>query len=501
MQKKLAHGEEKKPPPRTSAEDPAGQGGAAAGGASSLDQLRRALREVVGSGAAEQPEPPEAEAEAARAGTSTHSHRDLRAQRERPRPSASFLTTSRADVAKLDIGNRFRAPPPGTYQPKSDLSEPRVLGQVDFGAKEETVSRRTLAIQREVQRLKEEGLPYDHLIKDGVSVELLDYVPEKVKPRLRVVDLTKNTGRPDLIKAAGIHYHVNTFTDGVLDGDLHCSQSQRKPAWDFAKLSVAQPKLPETYFQPGQYNVNLEAVRPRLETKNIPFEKRPARQPLREVVGRVEIKSRAGDHLPDRSLARSCPNLSSRTRVIVPDISKYTKRPPFWKNAPVYHREEDPEIDQAVQHHSLTVNVVEADKVLRRRARSVEGFSQSLKREQQLKVQRRYGEDVCLQLAKENLSRGPVSVELLPEVGNSPSLRRRVTAPDFGQMPGRETDMKHVVSPSRRRDPGGAAKFERNLRPGDLRVEVQQLSQMASGISELRATRSYQALERYEPPE
>ena len=37
------------------------------------------------------------------------------------------------------------------------------------------------------------------------------------------------------------------------------SPARRYPEWDFAKLSVAHAKPNETYFQPGQYNVNIEA--------------------------------------------------------------------------------------------------------------------------------------------------------------------------------------------------------------------------------------------------
>ena len=41
-----------------------------------------------------------------------------------------------------------------------------------------------------------------------------------------------------------------TAQDGVLEGDINTSMSVRNPQWDFAKLSGAERRGSETYFQP-----------------------------------------------------------------------------------------------------------------------------------------------------------------------------------------------------------------------------------------------------------
>mmetsp|Transcript_64040 Transcript_64040/g.198267 ORF Transcript_64040/g.198267 Transcript_64040/m.198267 type:complete len:324 (+) Transcript_64040:667-1638(+) len=312
--------------------------------------------------------------------------------------------------------------------------------------------------------------------------------------------MAKLSSRPDIVKAAGITFNHNTFTEGVLEGDLQCSQLKRNPSWDFAKISVAEPKLQETYFQPGQYGVKISATRERTDKKNIGFDKQRARKPLKELIGRIEIDSRLGDHLPDRSLARSfgmslsrsTPLLSKEPRVLGMAFDKYTPRPPLSKPLPEYHRKEDPDIDRTVFTHSMTFDVLEADKFLRSKPRTTEKFDRSLNREQQFKSQRSFGEDVCLQRVKDNVTRGPVSVELLSEVGTSPQLQRRVThLQDFGHMDGREPEKRYTQAPPRNRDQGSAMKFERGVRDGDSRCDVNTLSPVAGGISELRATRTF----------
>mmetsp|Transcript_79564 Transcript_79564/g.233934 ORF Transcript_79564/g.233934 Transcript_79564/m.233934 type:complete len:542 (+) Transcript_79564:94-1719(+) len=494
--RKMKEKKEKKPP--KSNED---------GAVSGLDQLRRALREMVGGGGVLEEEQNEADGDPASGSGAAASPAITRAQREQQRPSPSFLTTTRDDVRKLDVDapGRFRAPPVGLYRPKDELCQPRLKGAGpggDFGLREPTRSRKAVEVEKEVNRLMEENQPYEHLVKSAVSVELLDQTPEKMRSRAPHWDMSKICPRPDIVKSAGIVYNDNTFTAGVLDADLNCSQLARNPSWDFAKISVAEPKPQETYFQPGQYSVKISATRERTDKKNIGFDKQRARKPLKEFVGGIEIDSRLGDNLPDRSLersfgmtmSRSVPILSKEPRILGPSFSSYTKRPPLSSPAKEYHRKEDPEIDRAVLTHSLTFDVLEADKFLRSRQRTTEKFDRSLQREQHFRSQRSYGEDVCMQRVKDNLVRGPVSVELLSDVGVSPQLQKRVThLQDFGHMDGRDPERRYTQAPPRNRDQGSAMKFERGIREGDSRCDVGTLSPMAGVISELRATRTFDA--------
>merc|ERR1719245_358767 len=99
-----------------------------------------------------------------------------------------------------------------------------------------------------------------------------------------------------------------------------------------------------------------------------------------------------------------------------------------------YHHAENPEIDQTVLQHGLTFNSMEANKVLWSRPKSVENFNISVQREQQSKIMRHYVDDISIQRTKDNLTRGPVSVELLSDIDSSPSLRKRVNTMDFSHM-------------------------------------------------------------------
>merc|ERR1719277_737276 len=103
----------------------------------------------------------------------------------------------------------------------------------------------------------------------------------------------------------------------------------RGPEWDFAKSSTAKEKLREYYFQPGQYKPNLDAARETVgNKKNIGFELQTDRPNLNKG------NERAGDHLPDRSLSRSCPCLAKFDKCVHPpkqvlQMAKCTTRPPI----------------------------------------------------------------------------------------------------------------------------------------------------------------------------
>lgn len=470
-----------------------GEGGPQSG----ISQLKRTLWDVVKVSTGAQEQEGDEDGVASPGGASpTLSPAEARAKREQKRPSPAFQASSRERLNKLDVTNRFRAPPPGSYRPKDDLARPRLKG-TDFGLREPTKSLKSLEIEREVERLHAEKLPYDHLVKTANSVELLEHFPSKAKAKLPTYDFAKVPSRPDLVKSANITYNDNSFTAGVLEGDLRCSHLTRKPEWDFAKLSTASDKPHETYFQPGQYKKELS---PATGTKNIPFGRQTDRKPL-------TITKRAGDHLPDRSLSRicslapgddpcsrSCPLLSRELRVSVPSFAKYKKRADFYVKKADYHARDDPEVDQAVLRHALTFDLTTASKAVQSRAQPPEDFKKSLTRQEHLKRLRSYGTDPALSQAKENLSRGPVSVELLSDIDASPSLRQRVKTREFSRVVGRDVHKECSEPPPRKRDLSEAAKFERSTREGDSRSLVKDMSPMAGKITTLRAERSYEYL-------
>jgi len=410
------------------------------------------------------------------------------AQRDQQRPSPAFMSPTRDEMRKLDIDNprRFRAPPVGNYSVKEELCQPRVKGSGNGG---------NFALQR---NMPGRGQP-DSAI-EPVSVELLPQAPERPVRRVPAWDLSKQRPRLDMAESSGIVYNTNSSTDGVLDGDLVTSKLARNPSWDFARLSSAKEKSQESYFQPGQFNIDLSVVRPRTDMKNIGFDRQRPRKPLREIVGRIEIVERAGSHLPDRSYARSCgltgtrsmPLLSKEPRVQVFHFDKYSERPPPNKKLPEYHDSSDPVVDGAVLERSLTFDASEADHAVRARTRDAPDFKKSLRRDQDFKRQKAYGEDKAMQHMRENLTRGPVSVEHLSDVDNRPSLQPRVThLRDFARMDGRQPEKRYTSVPSRSRCQGSPLRFARGIREGDTRCDVGDLSPQAGAISNLRAARSF----------
>jgi hypothetical protein len=474
---------------------------------SGLDLLKRTLKEVVGVGAGgEDGDSEDADAAGASHRRARSTPADAKDQREKLRNTNAFLSSSRDSLKKLDIENRFRAPPIGSYRPKDVMLRPRHVCH-QFEEKHATHNLKTLATEKEVERLQEEGLPFEHLTKPAVSIELQEGIPDRPQNRQRNYQMAKDIPRPDMSKGSKIHFHDNSFTAGVDDGIQ--AQYPRLPKWDFAKTSTAPDKQREYYFQPGQYAVKWEVSKPKSNLQNIPFELRPGHIPLREVVGGTEIKKpRATIHLPDRSLSRpsamgSCPLLERRVKDIT--IAKCTTRKPINDYiAPMYDTS-DPRIEEKVLSSYNSFDAFEAMKATKPRQKSTEEFRKSLTRLQHHKIMRSYANDQCLQLAKTNLTQGPVSVELVAMDGldDKPSLQKRIICKDLKTMAGREPSADYKELPPRGRidEHTKVMNFERGTRSGDARAETANLSKLAGAITELRDSRSYDALPRQDHPQ
>lgn len=490
MQKKLAQAGKKTTKERADRQ----HGESSSGPASGLDLLKRTLREVVGVGAGVEDEEEEQVGGNHKRTRSTPA--DIREQRDQNRNSHAFLSSSRDDLKKLDIVNRFRAPPPGSYRPKEHkLSvRPRLQGH-DFGLREQTKSNKTIAIEKEIEKLKEEGKPFDHLVKVGVTIEMKEGIPSKPKLRQRDHQFDKDLPRPDMIKVANIQFNDNSFTAGLPDGDLSTSKfTHTLGNWDFAKTSSAPQKEREYYFQPGQYAVKLDSSKPKLELKNIPFHKQQNRKPLSD-------SAPAGLHLPDRSLARpsamgSCPLLERRVKGF--GIKDFTNRKPIYDERPPDYDVADPRVEEAVLKGLNKFDAFEAMKPVKPGQRPPESFNKSLTRLQHHKMMRSYANDQCLQLAKTNLTRGPVSTEYLPmdSMHEKPSLTKRVVVKDLKTMAGRDPSKDYAEVPSRGKDLRNVMFFEREARSGDA-----PRPDPAFHITDLPGSRSYDALPRQLHPE
>jgi len=453
-----------------------------AGGA--IDQLRQALKEAT-----EPPPVEEQEEETSAAGSPTKAGAGASDKKSPDKPSWAFRTRDRNSLQALDVANRFRAPPPGSYRAKHELCDPRVKGNHDFRMRTPTKSRSAVALEREVARLQEDGEEWEHLVKPVTSVELLDEAPDKLRRRKVVYDWGKLVGRPDLVKSANIQYNDNSFTAGISQAYDFLSNSTRQSCHDFAKQSTAPEKLQETFFQPGQYKVNDAFTRAKLEVKNIPFDKQTKRKPLRETIGRVEIKSRAGDHLPDRSLARSCPFLDRRLKI--PNFDKYSDRPPPAVAKKPNHDASNPEVDRVVFHREMTHDEMGAAKATWSKAREAEKFDKSLDRQSHFRMQRQYADNILFKMAKENSTRGLTSLDMLPAgaLHESQQLNPRVLVRDFERMPTREVQKKHAESPPRNKIQSEGMRFARSTRSGDARAHAEVLSPSAAEIMHMRSAR------------
>eukprot|EP00930_Biecheleria_cincta_P022206 TRINITY_DN16255_c0_g1_i1.p1 TRINITY_DN16255_c0_g1~~TRINITY_DN16255_c0_g1_i1.p1 ORF type:complete len:341 (-),score=60.96 TRINITY_DN16255_c0_g1_i1:71-1093(-) len=267
--------------------------------------------------------------------------RQTRKLREDLRGTSAFRAVGRQERERLSEKCRADAPPVGTYTPKDDCcaSFSRVKHPpakvASFGLREATRSLKRTAKETELRRLQDEGLNCDDLMRAtlmGRELPEVGIVENTLAQRRLVVkvDISKQTGRPDIVKAANIVYHdpVAISTRGFAEAHTRLAQfgkHYRQPCFDFAKQSTHKPKPPDSYTQPGEYKPNIAFVRPRIGQGNLPFEKRPSRKDI------FEGSERPGDHLPDRSLARDNPNLTQFSRMKspaapVPDLGKNLPR-------------------------------------------------------------------------------------------------------------------------------------------------------------------------------
>jgi len=477
-----------------------GEGGAEP--TSGLDLLKRTLKEVVGVGAGlEDVDSEQAEASHVLR-RSQSSPADISKQREASRNTSAFKAPTRDSLKKMDVENRFRAPPIGSYRPKDAMltSHERQPCHEFAGVREVTRGLLTVARDKEIERLQEEGQDATHLIKPWfTSVELKEGIPEKPKARFADYQMAKDIPRPAM--ASG-HYNDNSFTAGVLDGKDRTSDYPRLPAWDFAKTSTSPEKPREYYFQPGQYPAKWEQSKPTGDRKNIGFEKQPSRKAL------LQTTCKASIHLPDRSLARpsaienNCTPLQRRVRDV--HIAKCTTRKPPYEYVPPMYDDSDPRIEEAVLKGYNAFDAFEAMKVTKTRLKPAEEFGKSLTRLQHHKTMRAYGVDICYALAKTALTQGPVSTEFMtPEqIHEQPSLQRKVLSQDHKKKVGREPTRDCIALPPRGKvkEMSGVMSFGRGTRAGDARAETGNMSKLAGAITELRGSRTYDALPRADHP-
>lgn len=300
---------------------------------SDLSKLHRALRGPAGEKVED-----EVETEGFDRWAASRLIMEARRKREETRNTSVFKAPTREALARLGERTASAIPPVGTYTPKDDSTA--CLGRVkhppakvaSFGLRGATRSLKAIHTETEIKRLRAEGKPYDHLLQ-GDGRELPTTLGDnKLAERRQIVllDIAKQVPRPDIVKSANVVYNdsVAISAHGLEEAHKKCAKFgkfYRQPCHSISHSAKPKDKVPETYSQPGELKVKLDAVKPKLGQGNLPFEKRPNRKDI------FEGCARPGDHLPDRSLARGSKLLTQFSRMKspampVPDFSKNLSR-------------------------------------------------------------------------------------------------------------------------------------------------------------------------------
>ena len=92
------------------------------------------------------------------------------------------------------------------------------------------------------------------------------------------VDIAKQLPRPDLVKEYAACSEAIS-SKGFEAAYKHCAKFgklDRQPCYSMSSLP-RKDKGPASFTQPGEFNVNLDCVRPRLPSANYNFEVQPGR--------------------------------------------------------------------------------------------------------------------------------------------------------------------------------------------------------------------------------
>eukprot|EP00439_Symbiodinium_sp_Y106_P083453 s227_g23.t1 len=201
------------------------------------------------------------------------------------RRSAQAMSDRWLPCGTRELDKRIKSdevPPVGSYSPKDDCTA--ALSRVkhppphgcSFASREITRSRRIVL----AEQLRAQGQPYEHLL-DNPGRELPEGLPDNPlarKKQIVFVNMSKQLPRPDLTESANIVYHdtIAISSSGFEEAHKKCAKFgkfYRQPCYPISLLPRSE-KTQESFTQPGEFNVNLNFVRPRLAA-NMEFRKRP----------------------------------------------------------------------------------------------------------------------------------------------------------------------------------------------------------------------------------
>jgi hypothetical protein len=139
-------------------------------------------------------------------------------------------------------------------------------------------------MEAEIARLKKEGRSYEHLVKSATSIEMREGIPENPlaqKKHVVYVDIDKQIPRPDLLKALKVQAASDPEAisqEGLSQSFEKCAKFNRfyrQPCYEWAKIANPEPKMPDSYSQPGEYRpINMDRIKPKLRLAGA-FERKP----------------------------------------------------------------------------------------------------------------------------------------------------------------------------------------------------------------------------------
>lgn len=436
----------------------------------------------------------------------------------RQRPSSAFLAQGRRKGMGLrqDASPDARAPLMGPYPADKTPCQPRLpRGLVPFGKPrvddassnllESTVAGGTgLAVSKSdagMTRTTKTTTEEEVFVEAPVADYPFAFGRE---PHVNCFHMSKVSARPDLMKQMGISCNENSFTQGIPDGDLQCSQSSRQPCWEFSKARRPTAEVARRYAEPGLYNIKDAVVRPRSSAPAQKFEKQVSRRPL-SAPGAGHWSSTACQGaittaegvLPAKDGRRTV----NERHISVPDFAKSPQRP-------LALRDEASPTTLCVAAANAQTDLADLGKIqtaLRPRPTSAPCFGKTIGREQQQKAQRAYGGNVHIEQRRHNLEEaGRTAGQAEADCGGEGriALQQPVGCPSFARAPGRRCDRQHAEPSARQRASRSAGgRFSRGRRPGEGRCQVGSLSDLTSAIAELRTLRTYEALAHQEAVE
>jgi len=390
----------------------------------------------------------------------------------------AFMNQNWDQIKKGEKARKFHPPPFGQYRVKYTVSDPRLLIP-DMTKRKKHVGLKTSATMAEFEKLKSEGKEEQakDLFRHSVSLDHLPS-PSKINARMPIYSFDGALGHQEPSKMNMFHYHVNSFDEGVHDAIENSYTVHKPPVFDkyLPHSEVAQT----SFFQPGRYKPDLNAVRLRDDKQGVDWltSTNKVGKPFKKN-GQVPAEQ------PDRSLLRMQHNESYDPRLLIPDMKRQLERDQIPSNKIQRSTSEmafRPEHSEEVYKNLMEYDASKAELFTRKKILS-SNFDKDIRREKAIVGTRRYATDGNIKKALH--MQDITSTEQLPlESLDSPICRPRpdICIEHFGLRKGHDNDvgptqLKESDRPPRLQESKKLiASFGRRQKHGEAPSEVASLS-------------------------